>query len=223
MPTKASTSLPRLREVANSEGFLWGDQVAETYFARAERDMGMHWDEIIRPLLEHVTYDTVLDIAAGRGRNSARLAAHAKQVICLDINPDNIGFMQKRFKGDRRFSFIRNDGTTLDGIEDESVDLAYSFDSMVHFDMEVVISYVNESFRVVRPGGHAFIHHSNHTGNPGGDFRANPHWRNFMSIPLFRHIAIKAGFVVLVSKPVSWGGVAELDGIALLHKPLRSQ
>lgn len=222
MPPKASTSQLRLREVAESEGFLWGNQVAETYFSRAERDMERDWNEIIRPILEHVSYGTVLDIAAGRGRNSARLAARAKQVICLDINPENIGFMQARFKGDRRFRFIQNDGVTLDGIADESVDLAYSFDSMVHFDMEVVISYVNESFRVVRPGGHAFIHHSNYTGNPGGDFRGNPHLRNFMSIPLFRHIAVKAGFVALVSKPVPWGCVADLDGIALLQKLLRS-
>jgi ubiquinone/menaquinone biosynthesis C-methylase UbiE len=212
----------RLREVAKKEGFLWGNQVAETYFSRAERDMERHWNEIIRPQLEHTLYDTVLDIAAGRGRNSARLAARAKQIICVDINPDNISFMQARFEGDRRFCFVQNDGLLLDGIADEAVDLAYSFDSMVHFDMEVVISYIKESFRVVRPGGHAFIHHSNYIGSPGCDFRGNPHWRNFMSIPLFRHIAVKAGFTVLMSQPMAWGGVADLDGIALLQKPMLS-
>ena len=190
------------------------------YFARAERDMERDWNEIIWPQLKHVSYDTVLDIAAGRGRNSAKLAAHAKQIICVDINFDNIGFMRARFEGDPRFLFVQNNGLALDAVADEAVDLAYSFDSMVHFDVEVVISYVKECFRVIRPGGHAFIHYSNYMGNPGGDFRGNPHWRNLMSIPLFRHIAAKTGFVVLTSRAIPWGGIPDLDGIALLQKPL---
>jgi Methyltransferase domain len=66
-----------------------------------------------------------------------RLASRAKHIICLDINADNIDFMRARFASDRGFRFVHNDGATLAGIADNSIDLAYSFDSMVHFDMEV--------------------------------------------------------------------------------------
>jgi ubiquinone/menaquinone biosynthesis C-methylase UbiE len=57
----------------------------------------------------------------------------------------------------------------------------FCFDSMVHFDSDVVRAYLREARRVLRPGGHAFLHHSNTMAHPGGDFRAQPHWRNFMS------------------------------------------
>jgi SAM-dependent methyltransferase len=95
----------------------------------------------------------------------------------------------------------------------------YSFDAMVHFDMEIVMAYIREAYRVVRPGGHAFLHYSNYTAAPGGDFRNSPHWRNFMSIPLFTHLALKTGFHVARSQTIAWGGVECLDGMSLLRKP----
>ena len=219
MRANVGVSEMRVHNVAQHEGFHWGDTRADDYFANAEHAMDQAWAELVRPILDTVQFDTVLDIAAGHGRNSVRLAERAKRVICLDINPDNIRHMRRRFDGDPKFSFILNDGVTLRDIPDETVDLAYSFDSMVHFDMEVVISYVNECFRVLRPGGHALIHHSNYAENPGADFRSNPYWRNFMSLTLFRHVALKAGFLIVVSQPLLWGGIADLDGIALLQRP----
>jgi hypothetical protein len=41
--------------------------------------------------------------------------------------------------------------------------------------LEIVMSYIPEFARVLRPGAYAFVHHSNYTANPGGDFRQNPH------------------------------------------------
>jgi hypothetical protein len=70
MPSMASAAQLRLCEIARNEGFLRGNQVAETYFARAETDMELHRNQIIHPILEHIPYETALDIAAGRGRNS---------------------------------------------------------------------------------------------------------------------------------------------------------
>jgi SAM-dependent methyltransferase len=219
MSSKAGASESRVHAVARSEGFLWGNAAEDTYFSRAERDVDAVWDALIRPVLGPLSYDTALDIAAGRGRNSVKLATRAKKVICVDINPENVEFPRERFRGDHRFHIILNDGVTLGDIDSDTVDLAYSFDAMVHFDMEIVISYVNECFRVLRPGMHAFIHHSNYSSNPGDDFRNNPHWRNFMSLPLFRHIVIRAGFSILLSESLSWGSIADLDGIGLLRKP----
>lgn len=219
MHAEVSISETRVAQVAQLDGIHWGGTTADAYFDDAEQAMEQTWTQLIGPILEKVQFEIALDIAAGRGRNSVRLADKAKRVICLDINPDNIEHMRRRFDGGSRFSFVQNDGMTLRGIADKSVDLAYSFNSMVHFDMEVVISYVNECFRVLRPGGHAFIHHSNYTDNPGGDFRTNPHWRNFMSLTLFRHLALKAGFTIVLSQSLFWGGIADLDGIALLQKP----
>jgi ubiquinone/menaquinone biosynthesis C-methylase UbiE len=46
-------------------------------------------------------------------------------------------------------------------VDDASIDFAFSFDSLVHAESDVVSSYVSELARVLKPGGVAFIHHSN--------------------------------------------------------------
>jgi predicted RNA methylase len=62
--------------------------------------MAAHWSQIIEPIIGDRAYEVVVDLAAGRGRNSALLAEKAKRVICVDINPENIEFLRKRFRGD---------------------------------------------------------------------------------------------------------------------------
>ena len=211
---------PRLDQLAQKEGLYWGDAVSESYFTAAERDMDLHWRTIIYPAIKDCRYSTVLDLAAGHGRNALRLIEKAQHVTCVDVNPENIAFLKNRFANDRRFTVTQNDGASLSQIPDNSIDLAYSFDSMVHFDVEIVTAYVKEFYRIVRPGQFAFIHHSNYTAAPGADFRNNPHWRNFMSIPLLEHIARKSGFAGVTSKPIPWGGIDNIDGISLLSKAL---
>jgi ubiquinone/menaquinone biosynthesis C-methylase UbiE len=206
------------QDVAREGGMHWGDDVACTYFQQAELDLDRHWDSLIFPFIGMLSFDTVLDIAAGHGRNAAKLSAYAKRIICVDINPDNVCYMKQRFSVDRRFTIILNDGVSLQAVNDGAVDLAYSFDSMVHFDLRVITAYLEECMRVLRVGGHAFIHHSNFSGNPGGDFRRNPHWRNYMSSELFMHLACCAGFSVLSTQTIAWGGIPDLDGLALLQK-----
>jgi ubiquinone/menaquinone biosynthesis C-methylase UbiE len=101
----------------------------------------------------------VLDLAAGHGRNTAMLLRHAAQVIAVDIRPENIAFMRERFAQEQqRLVLIQNDGTSLSGVEDATVTLAYSFDAMVHFYPDVVFAYVREFSRVMAPGAHGFVH-----------------------------------------------------------------
>jgi SAM-dependent methyltransferase len=145
MSCRAGVVSPRVREVAKSEGFLWGNAAAQTYFARAERDVEQIWDAFIEPVIDPLTYSTAVDIGAGRGRHSAKLGTRAAKVICVDINPENVEAMRSRFSDDERFNIILNDGVTLQEIDSETIDLAFSFDSMVHFDIEIVISYINEA------------------------------------------------------------------------------
>src|SRR5690242_10217890 len=89
-----------VEDIARRDGMYWGDSVAGTYFRNAEADFDYHWESIILPALGHRTYDVVVDLAAGRGRNSVKLAQYAQRVICVDINPDNIRHMKRKFYGD---------------------------------------------------------------------------------------------------------------------------
>jgi hypothetical protein len=54
-----------------------------------------------------------------------------------------------------------NDGKSLAMVEDRSVDFAFSFDSLVHVEADVIAAYLNQLGKKLKPGGFAFFHHSN--------------------------------------------------------------
>jgi ubiquinone/menaquinone biosynthesis C-methylase UbiE len=209
------------QKIAAAEGLLWGDAVKESYFDVAESGMEKQWQSLVWPVLcaHSIDYSHVLDLAAGHGRNSAKLLQFARNITIVDLNEENIAFCKKRFADDNRFRFVKNDGVVIPIVRDSSITFFYTFDSMVHFDLEIVQSYVKEAFRVLVPNGTAFFHYSNYTAAPGADFRTNPHWRNFMAKSLFEHLALRAGFTIMASMTSSWAGIAGLDAITLLRKP----
>lgn len=151
------------------------------------------------------------------------LERFAGRIILMDINEENIAACERRFAGNDRFRIIKNDGFTFSPVGDNECSAIISYDSMVHFDSEVVFSYLRDAFRVLAPGGMALFHHSNYVGNPGGDYRENPHWRNFMSQALFCHYARKAGLELIKFELLDWGAqesfIRGIDCLSLVQKP----
>lgn len=184
------------------------DWVDGQYYDDAERDMDVQWRDLVWPMIQGADFSTTLDLAAGHGRNTARLLEQGGRVIAVDINQTNIDFMRRRF-GDRPdVTLIRNLGTDLREVPGASVTFLYSFDAMVHFDSDVVRAYIREFRRVMRPGARGFCHYSNNYANPTGTYRDHPGWRNFMSRALFEHWLTREGFRVLESRYVK--GVREV-------------
>lgn len=194
------------------------DWKASSYYDSAERYMQDLWEGIIWPVIKDCDFSCVVDLAAGHGRNTERLKEFARKIYVVDINEENIQFCRQRFAGDDRIAFLKNDGVKLDGIADGEATLVYCFDAMVHFDSDIVRSYLQEFGRVLKPRGHGFCHHSNYEKNPGGNFRDNPAWRNFMSQSLFRHYCAKEGLEVVRSQIIDWDGTPGLDCVTLLRK-----
>jgi SAM-dependent methyltransferase len=190
------------------------------YFERAEPDIDRQWRRLIFPLIDDCDFTAVVDLAAGHGRNTEKLRHLAAKVYALDVIEDHVSFCRLRFADDPRVECRLCDGITLTGISDASISLVYSFDSMVHFDPDVVRSYLRDIYRALLPGGRAMCHHSNYTENPTGDFRESPHWRNFMSRELFAHYAHKEGLEVVRAQLVDWG-IPELDCITVLERAPR--
>jgi SAM-dependent methyltransferase len=89
----------------------------------------------------------------------------------VDLTPRCIDACRERFAGEQHLRFIVNDGRSLPGIDDRSMDLVFSFDSLVHVEVEVMQGYISELARVLRPEGSAFLHHSNMAAliRPDGD------------------------------------------------------
>lgn len=201
------------------------------YFAEAEPIMSLLWDRLVWPMIHDADFSSVVDLAAGHGRNSALLKDLARHLYIVDINRECIDACKMRFGDAANITYLVNDGVSLHEVRTGSVSLLYCFDAMVHFDSDVVRSYLVEAARVLKPGGRAFLHHSNYTGSPGGDFWLSPHGRNFMSKDLMAHYAIRAGLSIRRQDVIDWGwrfgpnwtlkgyDNPELDCLSLLQRP----
>jgi ubiquinone/menaquinone biosynthesis C-methylase UbiE len=216
--TGVALSAETLREKAKLPGVLFRDGV---YYDQAEPVMEWQWSHLIWPLIQGLDFECVVDLAAGHGRNSARLLPQARRLILVDINQECLDFCRVRFSAHPNVEYVKTDGTSLNGIADNSVSLLYTFDAMVHFDSDIVRHYLREFQRVLKPGGSCFCHHSNFTGNPGEDFARTNHWRNFMSKEMFAHYALKEGLTVVSQQVIDWSEPA-LDCLSVLRKPSQS-
>ncbi len=203
---------------AQAVGEAWKGAPYDSYFDEAEAYTDHAWSHVL-PYLDGADFSVVVDLAAGHGRHSTKLMPLAQRLYIVDILSENIEFCRHRFGADKRVDYVLTDGLSLSPIASESTTLVFCFDAMVHFDSDTVRAYLDEFARVLRPGGRGFCHHSNYTGNPGGDWRANPEWRNFMSRELFAHYAAKAGLRILRSDLVDWANLPGLDCYTLFERP----
>ncbi len=185
------------------------DEVAKdwnraAYYDDAESAIEQQWKAMIWPKIRHCSFDVVVDLAAGHGRNSRKLLEHARKLYVVDVNEENVSFCRSRFADQPNVTIFRNNGYSLWPIEDQTVSLLYCFDAMVHFDSDVIRNYLTDIFRVLRDGGHAFLHHSNMSTNPTGSHRDTPGWRHFMTRELMAHWAHKAGFAIESQQVFDW-------------------
>jgi len=211
-----------LHKVVADEAMLWGDAVAEPYHALAASHMDSQWAGLIAPALDGIDVDLTrsADFACGRGRNTLKLLDEgAKHVTMIDVNAENVAFCTRQFAGNDRITVTQNDGLDLRVIPSSAFTYLHSFDAMVHFDVEIALGYLREFHRVMRAGAVALIHHSNYSERPGVDFRTNPHFRNYMTADLFRHVATRRGFEVLRQRIFSWADLVDGDCITVLRKP----
>jgi SAM-dependent methyltransferase len=145
------------------------------------------------------------------------LLEHATHLTISDIQSGNVEICRKRFAAYQNVSYVVGSGYDFAPIENGSLSFIYCFDAMVHFDSDVVRSYLRDARRVLEPGGRGFFHHSNYTG--GHDWRRNPNARNFMSKELFEHYALKEGLIVVRQKKINWGKVVDSDCLSLVENP----
>lgn len=167
-----------------------------SYYDEAERDMDYYWAAEVWPYIFDFDLRVTMDLAAGHGRNSARLLPLVERLHIVDINEENIAFCQKRFGNNPKISYSVTSGFELADIPDNTLTAVYCYDAMVHFDSDIVRAYLGSFMRALQPGGRGFCHHSNYTDNPCGDVHENPAWRNYMSKSLFAHYCHKEGLVV---------------------------
>jgi SAM-dependent methyltransferase len=208
--------------VATSEAKIWEQS---DYYDDAERWTWLFWSEAhpFRPLFDRLDLTRVVELACGHGRHAEHLLGHHAQrlgtLVMMDILQANVDYCKSRLGEHRNVEIRVNNGIDFQPLERNSVTSIFCYDSMVHFDRQVVRSYLHDAARILAPGGQALFHHSNCAIDPDSGFASNPHARAFMSAPLFARYARSFGLEVVQQTLFDWGGAPALDCISLLAKP----
>ena len=193
-----------------NESYVWpqaGDEWSEAWGGSRAQWYGTILPRIARWL----PANKVLEIAPGRGRWTQYLLHHASEYTGVDLSPACIQFCIQRFASYSRCRFFVNDGACLDFIPDNTIDVAFSFDSLVHADLDIIESYCAQLLRKLAPTGVAFLHHSNaqkehDPDNPDLHLRAQS-----VSSDLVREKIESDGGRVLIQEEVTWGCSYRID------------
>jgi SAM-dependent methyltransferase len=187
----------------------------------------------------------IVEIAPGHGRWTQFLLDHCDRYIGIDLSESCVAACKERFANVGKADFIMNDGHSLPAVESGSVDLIFSFDSLVHVEFSEMQGYLTDISDRLGPDGVAFLHHSNRAavdvgvgpvdmsiqwairhsrllsrviGKLGlGQLRE---WRAFsVSAPIIERAAREAGLRVVGQELVNWGGPALTDCISVVARP----
>jgi ubiquinone/menaquinone biosynthesis C-methylase UbiE len=115
-------------------------------------------------LLDHVginSTDIVLEIGCGIGRVGKCLASRCQRWIGADVSPHMLAFAAERLGNFPNVEFIELSGNDLRPIADKSIDVVYSTVVFMHLEGWDRYSYVEEAFRVLRPGGKLYVDNVN--------------------------------------------------------------
>jgi ubiquinone/menaquinone biosynthesis C-methylase UbiE len=163
----------------------------------------------------------ILEIAPGFGRITQFLSILAGELIIVDLNPLCIEKTRAKLKHHVLAYFV-NDGKSIPKVRDNSQDLVFSFDTFVHMHANVTEDYVKEIYRVLKPGGQAFIHHSwlyggsdESVNNVAG--RANMSPEQFKIFVENNNMEIVSQNIIQFEPLNSWNGT---DCISMFRKPL---
>lgn len=124
----------------------WTGERLETYVYSKDTIDHLHRYSIV---LNYIQGKIVLDIASGEGYGSNIISDKAEFVYGVDIDETSIKYAQLKYKKDN-LKFLVGSTSSIP-IDDNSVDVIVSFETIEHHDEHVEM--MNEIKRVLRPNG----------------------------------------------------------------------
>jgi len=172
------------------------------------------WNRYIFDDIKEFRNKKITEIAPGHGRMTQFLSILASELLVVDLNPNCILHTKQKL-GHHVLGYFVNNGNNLPKIRDNSQDLVFSFDSFVHFHQNVTDDYLSEIYRVLKPGGKGFIHHSALEGGSDYSFH-NYAGRSCMSASIFESLVEKHNMSVVTQKQIQFEPLGEWNGIDLI-------
>ncbi len=135
--------------------------------------------------------DVCLEIGPGGGRWTRYLLG-SDHVYAVDFHQELLDELKKNYPVPH-LETLKNNGSDLPGVPDESVDFLFSFGVFVHLEIETIKAYMPEINRVLKTGGTAVIQYSDKSKRQAA--RNDGFSQNTPS--LMRKIVMDAGFIIL--------------------------
>lgn len=182
---------------------------------------------------------TILEIAPGYGRWTQYLKDQCERLVIVDLAPNCIEHCRRRFADARNIEYHVNDGKSLDMVKDGSVDFAFSFDSLVHVEIDILDAYLAQLARKLSRNGVGFMHHSNigaHATSRAVARRTPPRflrslvqrgavvdlfaWRaESVSADIFAEACDRAGLACVSQEKINWeNGYYLIDAISIFAR-----
>lgn len=207
-----------------NEKYEWSDQGDE--WSRPWGGPAAQWFGSILPRLRSfVPAHRMLEIAPGFGRWTQFLVQLCDELVVVDLSAKCIEACRRRFESISRIEYHVNDGRSLAMVRDDSIDFIFSFDSLVHADLDVLTAYIEQIATRLTQEGVAFIHHSNlgeyidsSTGRiPEAMGRAGAR-DSSVSAALVRGVCDRLPLTCLSQELFPWGGEELIDCVTVIAR-----
>jgi len=133
-------------------------------FTEDERELNRSGAATTQFLLDNVgisSDDVVLEIGCGVGRVGKHMATHCRRWIGADVSSNMLRFAAENLRASDNAEFVELSGYNLSSIASESVDVVYCTVVFPHLSQWDRYSYVEDAFRVLRPGGKLYVDNVN--------------------------------------------------------------
>jgi ubiquinone/menaquinone biosynthesis C-methylase UbiE len=149
--------------------------------------------------------DEVLEIGCGVGRIGFGLAPHCRTWTGADVSGNMLACASERLRKLNNVRLVKLLGVGLDELASDSLDVVYSTNIFAHLDEVDRWRYVEDAFRVLRPGGRLFIDNVDLESNAGWSMFAegtkssqhlerSPYLPRFSTAAELMTYALRAGF-----------------------------
>ena len=103
------------------------------------------------------SFDSILEIGCLDGKWSEVLVEHFDEVHLMDLNDKLLPILDKKFGNN--FRFHTTNGNELKSLDDDSIELIFSMDSLIRVpNKKYILDYFNEFKRVLKKQGEVYVH-----------------------------------------------------------------